>query len=152
MHVYTDGSVHLNHGGIEMGQGLMTKISQIASNEFGIPIKEIKITSTDTEKVPNTSASAASATTDINGGAVIDAIKKIKNNLGKFIKKEFNYKGKRFTGRHWWGTKSESLEEPNSVDPLIEDEAKIYAKEMGLMTRLNSSRTGTSLILSLIHI
>jgi len=73
----------------------MTKISQIASNEFGIPIKEIKITSTDTEKVPNTSASAASATTDINGGAVIDAIKKIKNNLGKFINKEFNYKGKK---------------------------------------------------------
>ena len=95
VHVYTDGSVHLNHGGIEMGQGLMTKISQIASNEFGIPIKEIKITSTDTEKVPNTSASAASATTDINGGAVIDAIKKIKNNLRKFINKEFNFKGKK---------------------------------------------------------
>ena len=95
VHVYTDGSVHLNHGGIEMGQGLMTKISQIASNEFGIPIKEIKITSTDTEKVPNTSASAASASTDINGGAVIDAIKKIKNNLEKFINKEFNYKGKK---------------------------------------------------------
>ena len=67
--------------------------------------------------------------------------------IGYALGSEFNYKGKRFTGRHWWGTKSESLEEPNSVDPLIDDAAKIYAKEMGLMTRLNSSRTGTSLII-----
>ena len=67
--------------------------------------------------------------------------------IGYALGSEFNYKGKRFTGRHWWGTKSESLEEPNSVDPLIDDSAKIYAKEMGLMTRLNSSRTGTSLII-----
>ena len=67
--------------------------------------------------------------------------------IGYALGSEFNYKGKRFTGRHWWGTKSESLEEPNSVDPLIDDAAKIYAKEMGLMTRLNSIRTGTSLII-----
>tara|TARA_Y100001970_G_scaffold125463_2_gene155210 strand:- start:2533 stop:4794 length:2262 start_codon:yes stop_codon:yes gene_type:complete len=93
VHVYTDGSVHLNHGGIEMGQGLMTKISQIAANQFGISTNDIKITSTNTEKVPNTSASAASASTDINGGAVIDAIKKIKKNLEKFIVKKFKYKG-----------------------------------------------------------
>ena len=94
VHIYTDGSVHLNHGGIEMGQGLMTKISQIAANELGLSTDEIKITSTDTEKVPNTSASAASASTDINGAAVVNAINKIKNNLAYFINKNFKYKGK----------------------------------------------------------
>ena len=65
VHIYTDGSIHLNHGGIEMGQGLMTKLALVASNEFGLNYENIKISSTDTEKVPNTSASAASATTDI---------------------------------------------------------------------------------------
>ena len=94
VHIYTDGSVHLNHGGIEMGQGLMTKISQIAANELGLSTDEIKITSTDTEKVPNTSASAASASTDINGAAVVNAINTIKNNLASFINKNFKYKGK----------------------------------------------------------
>ena len=54
VHIYTDGTVHLNHGGVEMGQGLMTKISQIAAHDFGIEINNIKITSTNTEKVPNT--------------------------------------------------------------------------------------------------
>jgi len=93
VHIYTDGSVHLNHGGIEMGQGLMTKISQIAANELGLSTDEIKITSTDIEKVPNTSASAASASTDINGAAVVNAIDKIKNNLALFIKEIFKYKG-----------------------------------------------------------
>ena len=57
-----------------MGQGLMTKISQIAANELGLSTDDIKITSTDTEKVPNTSASAASASTDIKGAAVVNAI------------------------------------------------------------------------------
>ena len=90
VHIYTDGSIHLNHGGIEMGQGLMTKLAQITSHEFGLNYNSIKITSTDTEKVPNTSASAASATTDLNGGAIINAISKIKSNLNKFIYDYFN--------------------------------------------------------------
>ncbi len=94
VHIYTDGSVHLNHGGIEMGQGLMTKISQIAANEFGISLDDIKITSTHTEKVPNTSASAASASTDLNGAAVLNAIDKIKKNLANHIMRKFKYKGK----------------------------------------------------------
>jgi len=78
----------LNHGGIEMGQGLMTKISQIAANEFGVSLKDIKISSTHTEKVPNTSASAASASTDINGGAVLNAISKIKKKYRKIYIQE----------------------------------------------------------------
>ena len=93
VHIYTDGSIHLNHGGIEMGQGLMTKLALVAANEFGLDIKDIKLSSTDTEKVANTSASAASATTDLNGGAVLNAIHNIKLELNEFIKK--NYKTKK---------------------------------------------------------
>ena len=90
MHIYTDGSVNLNHGGIEMGQGTLTKIAQLAANELGLPFERIKITSTNTSKVPNTSASAASSTTDLNGAAVLNAITKIKNNLHVYVKKTYN--------------------------------------------------------------
>ena len=89
VHIYTDGSVHLNHGGIEMGQGTLTKIAQIAAKELGLSFEKIKITATNTEKVPNTSASAASATTDLNGAAVLDAIKKIKINLNNFVTQKY---------------------------------------------------------------
>jgi len=90
VHVYTDGSVHLNHGGIEMGQGTNTKIAQLVANEFGLPFDKVKISSTNTSKVPNTSASAASSTTDLNGAAALNAVSKIKKNLEKFIKSKYN--------------------------------------------------------------
>jgi len=90
VHVYTDGSVHLNHGGIEMGQGTNTKIAQIVANEFGLSFNKVKISSTNTSKVPNTSASAASSTTDLNGAAALNAVSKIKQNLEKFIKSKYN--------------------------------------------------------------
>ncbi len=70
VHVYQDGSVMLNHGGVEMGQGLMTKIAQIAASELCIDLDKVRITSTRTDKVPNTSATAASSGSDINGMAV----------------------------------------------------------------------------------
>ena len=89
VHIYTDGSVHLNHGGIEMGQGTHTKIAQLVSKSFGIPYEKVQISSTNTSKVPNTSASAASSTTDLNGAAALDAVKKIKLNLKKFIKNKY---------------------------------------------------------------
>ena len=92
VHIYTDGSVYLNHGGIEMGQGTNTKIAQLVANELGLPFEKIKISSTNTSKVPNTSASAASSTTDLNGAAALDAVSKIKQNLEKFIKKKYNIK------------------------------------------------------------
>jgi len=92
VHIYTDGSVHLNHGGIEMGQGTNTKIAQLVANAFGLPYEKIKISSTNTSKVPNTSASAASSTTDLNGAAALNAVSKIKKNLEKFIKKKYNIK------------------------------------------------------------
>jgi len=90
VHIYTDGSVHLNHGGIEMGQGTHTKIAQLVANSFGLPFEKVQISSTNTSKVPNTSASAASSTTDLNGAAALNAVSKIKTNLEKYIK--FKYK------------------------------------------------------------
>ena len=91
VHVYTDGSVHMNHGGIEMGQGTHTKIAQLVANSFGLPYKKVQISSTNTSKVPNTSASAASSTTDLNGAATLNAVSKIKSNLNKFIKKSIRF-------------------------------------------------------------
>jgi Xanthine dehydrogenase, molybdopterin-binding subunit B len=89
VHIYTDGSVYLNHGGIEMGQGTHTKIAQLVANSFGLPYNLVHISSTNTSKVPNTSASAASSTTDLNGAAALNAVAKIKVNLEKFIKKKY---------------------------------------------------------------
>ena len=95
VHIYTDGSVHLNHGGIEMGQGTHTKIAQLVSKSFGISYEKVQISSTNTSKVPNTSASAASSTTDLNGAAALDAVKKIKLNLEKFIKNKYKISAKK---------------------------------------------------------
>ncbi len=81
LHVYTDGSMQINHGGTEMGQGLHTKIAQIVANEFGIPIDDVEVTSTRTDKVPNTSPTAASSGTDINGKAAQNACIAIKERL-----------------------------------------------------------------------
>ena len=69
VHVYTDGSIHLNHGGTEMGQGLFTKVAQVVAEEFGVPLDFVRITATNTAKVPNASPTAASSGTDINGMA-----------------------------------------------------------------------------------
>ena len=79
VHVYQDGSIHLNHGGTEMGQGLFQKVAQVAASRFGVPIENIKISATDTAKVPNTSATAASSGTDLNGMAVKIACDKIRD-------------------------------------------------------------------------
>jgi len=81
VHIYKDGTVQVNHGGIEMGQGLNTKILGIAAIELGINPDEIIVTSTNTSKVPNTSATAASSGSDLNGMAVKNAIEKLKKRL-----------------------------------------------------------------------
>ena len=70
VHVYQDGSIQMNHGGTEMGQGLNQKVAQVAASRFGVPLDVVKITATDTAKVPNTSATAASSGSDLNGMAV----------------------------------------------------------------------------------
>ena len=79
--IYRDGSVQLNHGGTEMGQGLHTKIRQIAAEALGVPLESIRIMPTRTDKVPNTSATAASAGTDLNGAAVLDACNQLRQRL-----------------------------------------------------------------------
>jgi xanthine dehydrogenase large subunit len=81
VHVYTDGSIHLNHGGTEMGQGLFVKVAQVVAEEFQVDIDRVKITATTTGKVPNTSATAASSGTDLNGMAALDACAQIKARL-----------------------------------------------------------------------
>jgi xanthine dehydrogenase large subunit len=84
VHIYTDGSIQANHGGTEMGQGLHTKISQIVAREFGVSLAEVDITSTRTDKVPNTSPTAASSGTDLNGKAAQNACITIKQRLAEF--------------------------------------------------------------------
>ena len=85
VHVYQDGSVHLNHGGTEMGQGLFQKVAQVAAARFGIPLEMVKITATDTAKVPNTSATAASSGSDLNGMAVKAACDTIRHRMAAFL-------------------------------------------------------------------
>jgi len=81
VHVYKDGSVLINHGGTEMGQGLHTKMLQVAATTFGIPLAKVRLAPTRTDKVPNTSATAASSGADLNGGAVKNACEQIRERL-----------------------------------------------------------------------
>ncbi|ABV94692.1 xanthine dehydrogenase molybdenum-binding subunit [Dinoroseobacter shibae DFL 12 = DSM 16493] len=88
VHVYTDGSIHMNHGGTEMGQGLFQKVAQVAAARFGVDIGAVKITATDTGKVPNTSATAASSGSDLNGMAVQAACDTIRDRIAAFLAEE----------------------------------------------------------------
>lgn len=90
VNIYKDGTVLVNHGGTEMGQGLNTKIAQIAAAELGISVERIKVNATNTSKVPNTSATAASAGTDLNGMAVKNAIDKLKKRIAEVMATEFS--------------------------------------------------------------
>ncbi|GLQ17018.1 xanthine dehydrogenase molybdopterin binding subunit [Maritalea porphyrae] len=89
VHVYNDGTIQLNHGGTEMGQGLYTKVAQVVADEFQVDISTIKVTATRTDKVPNTSATAASSGTDLNGMAAADAAQKIKGRLIAFATEKY---------------------------------------------------------------
>lgn len=89
VHIYNDGSIHLNHGGTEMGQGLNTKVAQVLADEFQVDLDHVKITATTTGKVPNTSATAASSGSDLNGMAAANAAGQIKDRLIDFAAEEF---------------------------------------------------------------
>jgi xanthine dehydrogenase large subunit len=89
VHVYRDGSIHLNHGGTEMGQGLFTKIAQVVAEAFGVSLGRVKITATHTGKVPNTSPTAASAGTDINGMAALAAAETIRARMTDFAAEHY---------------------------------------------------------------
>jgi len=89
IHIYTDGSIHLNHGGTEMGQGLNTKVAQVVAEVFQVDIDRVQITATNTDKVPNTSPTAASSGADLNGKAAQNAAEILKQRLVEFA------------ARHW---------------------------------------------------
>ncbi|MGH8435027.1 MAG: xanthine dehydrogenase molybdopterin binding subunit [Pseudomonas sp.] len=89
IHIYTDGSIHLNHGGTEMGQGLNTKVAQVVAEVFQVDIGRIQITATNTDKVPNTSPTAASSGADLNGKAAQNAAEIIKKRLVEFAARHY---------------------------------------------------------------
>ncbi|GAA3926117.1 xanthine dehydrogenase molybdopterin binding subunit [Litoribacillus peritrichatus] len=89
VHIYTDGSIHLSHGGTEMGQGLFLKVAQIVAEEFQVDLDTVQVSSTRTDKVPNTSPTAASSGTDLNGMAARDACLRIKDGLFKFATEHY---------------------------------------------------------------
>ena len=90
VHVYSDGSIHLNHGGTEMGQGLFTKVAQIVAEEFSVPLNFVRITATNTAKIPNASPTAASSGTDLNGMAAKIAASAIKERMTAFAVSSWN--------------------------------------------------------------
>jgi xanthine dehydrogenase large subunit len=130
VHVYTDGTVALNHGGTEMGQGLYQKVAQVAAQAFGIGPEQIKITATTTGKVPNTSATAASSGSDLNGMAALDACETIKTRLIAFA------------AQHW-------QEKPETI-AFLPGRVQVGAREIGFaelvkaayMARVQLSATG----------
>ena len=85
VHVYSDGSILVNHGGTEMGQGLNTKVAQVVAHELGVSFDSVRVTATDTQKVANTSATAASTGADLNGKAAQDAARQIRERLAACI-------------------------------------------------------------------
>ena len=89
VHLYTDGSIHLNHGGTEMGQGLNTKVAQVVAEVFQVGFDRIQITATNTEKVPNTSPTAASSGADLNGKAAQNAAEILKRRLVEFAARHY---------------------------------------------------------------
>ena len=89
VHVYTDGSVLVNHGGTEMGQGLNTKVAQVVAHELGLSPERVRCSATDTQKVANTSATAASTGADLNGKAAQDAARQIRERLADFAASEW---------------------------------------------------------------
>lgn len=89
IHIYTDGSIHLNHGGTEMGQGLNIKVAQVVAEVFQVDIDRVQITATNTDKVPNTSPTAASSGADLNGKAAQNAAEIIKARLVEFAARHY---------------------------------------------------------------
>ncbi|MGH6945451.1 MAG: molybdopterin cofactor-binding domain-containing protein, partial [Geminicoccaceae bacterium] len=130
VHVYTDGSIHLNHGGTEMGQGLFTKVAQVVAEEFQVDIDRVRITATTTGKVPNTSATAASSGSDLNGKAAEAACRTIKQRLVDFAAER-------------WGVPTEQVVFlPNRVRVGNQEIAFAEIAMAAYMARVSLSSTG----------
>jgi len=135
VHIYNDGTISVNHGGTEMGQGLNTKIHGIAAAEFGISPEFIKISVTNTSKVPNTSATAASSGSDLNGMAVKNAIDKLKSRLAEVALPDLKSKLKNES------IKAEDiLFSENAVFAVSNPETKIPFKDLVKQAYLNQAR------------
>jgi xanthine dehydrogenase large subunit len=109
VHVYTDGSVHLNHGGVEMGQGLFVKVAQVVAHELGVELGQVRLLPTATEKVPNTSPTAASSGSDLNGQAARVAARAIRARLATCAAELLGGRAAQVTfrgGRVWLGRRS----------------------------------------------
>lgn len=130
VHLYRDGSIILNHGGTEMGQGLLIKVAQIVAEEFGVDVHSIKITSASTAKVPNTSPTAASSGTDLNARAAMAACRTIKENLVEFIAQK-------------WNTARDSIEFRDGKVQIGDDAVKLAEiAEAAYVARVPLSSTG----------
>ena len=129
VNVYQDGTILVNHGGTEMGQGLNTKIQHIAAAEFGVSIEKVKVNATDTSKVPNTVATAASSGSDLNGMAVKNAIDKLKERIAGALTNIFNEK---YEGGH---TSPENIKFENDTifDSEHPDRSTTFPEAMPLM-------------------
>ena len=130
VHVYTDGTVMLNHGGTEMGQGLYVKVAQVVAQAFGIGLDQIKITATTTGKVPNTSATAASSGSDLNGMAALDACETIKARLVAF------------GAKHWQESLDRIVFRPGFVQVGAREVAFVDLVKAAYMGRVQLSATG----------
>ena len=112
VHVYTDGSIEVSHGGTEMGQGLYTKVAQVVARAFGVPRERVRNTATRTDKVPNTSPTAASAAADMNGFAAADACNRIKAALTAYAADYRNHQGELHFADGHVGAADGSWQEP----------------------------------------
>ncbi|KAB2880201.1 xanthine dehydrogenase molybdopterin binding subunit [bacterium] len=140
VNIYKDGTILVNHGGTEMGQGLHTKIQQIAAKEFGVPADTVKVSPTNTSKVPNAPATAASAGTDLNGMAVKNAIDQLKYRLAKVAADHFNEQALEVKT-----VPEDIVFEENSVSDMRHVKRKIVFGELmpiAVMKQISLSATG----------
>lgn len=130
VHIYTDGSIHLNHGGTEMGQGLYIKIAQVVAAAFQVDVSRVKVSATRTDKVPNTSPTAASSGSDLNGMAALDACEKIKAGLVTFASQH-------------WSVRPEAVRFENN-EVVVGDERLSWSEfvQKAYLNRVSLSSTG----------
>ena len=123
IHIYRDGSIHLNHGGTEMGQGLYIKVAQVVAEEFKLPLDAVEITATTTAKVPNTSATAASSGSDLNGMAAQAAARTLKDRLVAFAAGQWQ-------------------EAPGEIEFLAPGRARVGARDMAFAELIDAAYMG----------
>ncbi len=147
IHIYTDGSIQVNHGGTEMGQGLHTKVAQIVAQTLGVTFEVIQVTATRTDKVPNTSPTAASSGTDLNGKAAHNAALTLKQRLVAFLaaEKSVPEAAIRFdNGLVTWGTTENKSENQSEIESESEQMSMTFAElvQAAYVGRISLSSTG----------